>query len=77
MSEVVSSKPSKVGRRGLNIVGWILVTLFMLLAVLGFILSVAGIAGVWYARSYARSAVIDVTTVTTKTLTLVNNGLDA
>jgi hypothetical protein len=75
MSEDVSSKPSKAGIRWLNIVGRILVTLLMLLAVLGFISSVAGIAGVWVARSYARSAVIDVTSVTTKTLTVVNNGL--
>jgi len=76
MNEVVSSKPSRAGRRWLNIVGRILVTLLMLLAVLGFLLSVAGIAGVWVARSYARNAVIDVTTVTMKTLTAVNNGLD-
>ena len=75
MSEVVSSKPSKAGIRWLNIAGRILVALFMLLAVLGFISSVAGIAGVWVARSYARSAVINVTSVTTKTLTAVNNGL--
>lgn len=75
MSEAVSSKPSKAGKRWLTIVGRILVTLLMLLAVLGFMISVAGIAGVWVARSYARSAVIDVTTVTTKTLTVVNNGL--
>jgi membrane protein implicated in regulation of membrane protease activity len=75
MNEVVSSKPSRAGRRWLNIVGRILVTLLMLLAVLGFLISVAGIAGVWVARSYAHNAVIDVTTVTTKTLTVVNNGL--
>jgi hypothetical protein len=75
MSEVVSSKPSKTGNRWLTIISRILVTLLMLLAVLGFLISVAGIAGVWVARSYARSAVIDVTTVTTKTLTVVNNGL--
>ncbi len=75
MNEVVSSKPSRADRRWLNIVGRILVTLLMLLAVLGFLLSVAGIAGVWVARSYARNAVIDVTSVTTKTLTVVNNGL--
>jgi len=75
MSEAVSSKPSKAGIHWLNIVGRILVALLMLLAVLGFISSVAGIAGVWVARSYARSAVIDVTSVTTKTLTAVNNGL--
>jgi membrane protein implicated in regulation of membrane protease activity len=75
MSEVVSSKPTKTGRRWLNIVGRILVTLLMLLAVLGFLISVAGIAGVWVARSYGHNAVIDVTSVTTKTLTAVNNGL--
>jgi hypothetical protein len=75
MSEVVSSKPSKAGRRWLNIISRILVALFMLLTVLGFLISVSGIAGLWVARSYARSAVIDVTNVTTKTLTAVNNGL--
>jgi len=52
-----------------------LVALLLVLAVFGFIISVAGIAGVWYARSQARNAVIDVTAVTTKTLTAVNNGL--
>ena len=75
MSEAVSSKPSKAGNRWLNIVWRILVAVLMLLAVLGFIISLAGIAGVWYARPYARSSVIDVTTVTTKTLVVVNNGL--
>ena len=62
MSEVVSSKPAKAGNRWLNIISRILVALLMLLAVLGFLISVAGIAGVWFARSYARNAVIDVTT---------------
>ncbi len=75
MSEVVSSKPTRVGRRRLNIIRRFLVALLLLLAVFGFIISVAGIAGVWYARSQARNAVIDVTAVTTKTLTAVNNGL--
>ena len=75
MSEVVSSKPPKAGRRWLTIISRILVALFLLLAVFGFICSVAGIAGVWYARSNARNAVIDVTNVTMKTLTTVNNGL--
>ena len=75
MSEVVSSKPAKTGNRWLDIVGRILVALLLLLVVLGFLISLAGIVGVWYARSYARSAVIDVTMVTTKTLTTVNNGL--
>jgi len=68
MSEVVTSKPSKKSRRWLNIVGRILVALLMLLAVFGFIISVAGIAGVWYARSNARNVVIDITNVTMKTL---------
>jgi hypothetical protein len=75
MSEAVSSKSSKAGKRWLNIVWRILVAVLLLLAVLGFIISVAGIAGVWYARPYARNAVIDVTKVTTKTLVVVNNGL--
>ncbi len=76
MSEVVSSNPPKAGRRWLNIISRILVALLMLLVVIGFIASVAGIAGVWYARSNARNAVIDITNVTTKTLTAVNNGLE-
>ena len=76
MSEAVSSKPPRAGRRWLNIVSRILVALLMLLAVIGFIASVAGIAGAWYARSNARNAVIDITNVTTKTLTTVNNGLE-
>ena len=75
MSKAVSSQPAKAGNRWLNIISRILVALLLLLAVLGFLISVAGIAGVWVARSYARSAVIDVTNVTTKTLTTVNNGL--
>jgi hypothetical protein len=75
MSEVVTSKPTKTGKRWLNIISQILVAHLMLLAVIGFITSVAGIAGVWYARSNARNAVIDITNVTTKTLTAVNNGL--
>ena len=75
MSEAVSSKPSKAGKRWLDIIWRILVAVLMLLAVLGFIISVAGIAGVWYVRPYARSAVIDVTTATTKTLVVVDNGL--
>ena len=75
MSKVVSSKPAKAGNRWLNIISRILVALLLLLAVLGFLISMAGIVGVWVARSYARSAVIDVTNVTTKTLTTVNNGL--
>ncbi len=68
MSEAVSSKSPRAGRRWLDIVSRILVALLMLLAVFGLISSVAGIAGVWYARSNARNAVIDVTNVTTKTL---------
>jgi len=50
MSEVVSSKPTRVGRRRLNIIRRFLVALLLLLAVFEFIISVAGIAGVWYAR---------------------------
>ena len=76
MSEAVTSKPPGAGRRWLNIISRILVALLLLLAVFGFISSVAGIAGVWYARSNARNAVIDITNVTTKTLTAVNNGLE-
>ena len=75
MSEAVTSKPPRASRRWLNIISRILVALLLLLAVFGFISSVAGIAGVWYARSNARNAVIDITNVTTKTLTAVNNGL--
>jgi hypothetical protein len=44
MSEIVTSKPTKTGKRWLNIISRILVALLMLLAVIGFITSVAGIA---------------------------------
>ena len=53
MSKAVSSQPAKAGNRWLNIISRILVALLLLLAVLGFLISVAGIAGVWVARSYA------------------------
>jgi hypothetical protein len=75
MSKTVSSKSAKTGRRWLHVIYRILVALLLLCAVLGFLISLGGIVGVWYARSYARSAVIDVTNVTMKTLTTVNNGL--
>ena len=43
MSKAVSSKPAKAGNRWLNIISRILVALLLLLAVLGFLISVAGI----------------------------------
>src|SRR5439155_22343462 len=75
MSEAVSSKPSKAGKRWLDIVWRILVAVLMLLAVLRFIISVAGISGVWYARPYSRTAVNGLPTVTTTTLVFCNNGI--
>src|SRR6266566_189788 len=75
MSEAVSSTPSKAGKRWLNIATRILVAVLMVLAAVGFILSIAGVVGVWYVRAPARSAVTDVAATATHALQIVDNGL--
>jgi uncharacterized protein YukE len=75
MSKAVSSTPSKAGKRWLNIATRILVAVLMVLAAVGFILSIAGVVGVWYVRAPARSAVTDVAATATHGLQIVDNGL--
>lgn len=75
MSEAVSSKKSKAGRRWLNIATRILVAVLMVLAVVGFIVNLAGVPGVWYVRAPARGAVTDVAATATQALKIVDNGL--
>jgi hypothetical protein len=61
MSEVVSSKPSKAGKRWLHLSTRILVGVIMFIVVVGFIFNVAELVGVWVVRASAYSAVTDVT----------------
>lgn len=75
MSEAVSSKQSKAGKRWLDLAKRILVAVFMFFAVVGFIVYVTGLVGVWYARAPARSDVTDVTATMTRALGIVDNGL--
>jgi len=75
MGEAVALKPSKAGRRWLHIAMRILVAIVMFIAVLGFILNLAGIVGIWLAFAPARSNVTDVAGTMTHTLETVDNGL--
>lgn len=75
MSEAVSSKPSKASKRWLDLAKRILVAVIMFIAVLGFIVNVAELVGVWSARAPARSAVTDVAATMTHALQIVDNGL--
>src|SRR5207302_3509427 len=75
MSEAVASKPSKAGRRWLHLATRILVAIVMFIAVLGFILNLAGIVGIWLAFVPARSNVIDVAGTMTHALEIVDKGL--
>ena len=81
MSEVVSSKQSNTekqsntGRHWLNIVARVLVAVFMVIAVAGFIMSLTAVAGVWYARAPFRAGVTDVSTTVTNALDKVDSGL--
>jgi hypothetical protein len=79
MSEAVSSKtatkPSKTGRRWLDISSRILVGVVMVLAVLGLLLNVAGLIGVWAAYGPARSTTIDVSNTLIQALQTADKGL--
>jgi len=63
MSEAVSSKPSTkpstTGRRWLGVIGRIVVAVVMVLAVLGLLVNVAALVGVWTAYGPARGGVTD------------------
>src|SRR6266568_1770859 len=79
MSEAVSSKPStkpsKAGKRWLDITRRILVAVVIVLAVLGLIVNVAVLVGVWTAYGPARSAVTDVSSTMTQALQVADKGL--
>jgi uncharacterized protein YukE len=75
MSEAVSSKKTKAGRRWLDLARRIVVAVIMIIAALGFIVSVAGMVGVWFVRAPARSGVTDVAATMTHALETVDNGL--
>ncbi len=75
MSEAVSSKKSKAGKRWLGLATRSVVAMVIFIAAVGFILSLAGIVGIWVAFAPARGAVTDVAATTTHALEIVNNGL--
>ena len=75
MSEAISSNQSKAGKRWLSIATRILLAVIMIIAVVGFIVNLAGLVGLWVAFAPARSAVTDVTATTTHSLEVVDNGL--
>ncbi len=75
MSEAISSKPSKAGKRWLDITRRILVAVVIVLAVLGLIVNVAVLVGVWTAYGPARSAVTDVSSTMTQALQVADKGL--
>ncbi len=79
MSETVSSKPatkpSTTGRRWLDIILRILVAVVMVLAVLGLIVNVAELVGIWAAYGPARSGVTDVSNAVTQALQVADKGL--
>lgn len=79
MSEVVSSKQSskqsETGKHWLHIAARILVAVLMVIAALGFILSLSGVVGVWIVRAPIRADVTNVTTTVTHALDTVDKGL--
>jgi hypothetical protein len=75
MSEAVSPKQSKAGKRWLDLTKRILVAVIMIIAAVGFIVDMAGLVGVWVIRAPASSAVTDVSATMTHALGVVDNGL--
>ena len=75
MSEAISSKQTKAGKRWLHLATRVLVAVIMVIAAVGFIVNVVGLVGVWVARAPARSNVTDVTAAMTHALGIVDNGL--
>ncbi len=75
MSEAVSTKKSQAGRRWLNIATRILAGVVIFITAVGFLLSLAGIAGIWSAYGPARSGVTAVAATATHALGIVDNGL--
>ena len=75
MSEDVSSKSSKAGNRWLDITRRILVGVVMVLAVLGLLVNVVELVGIWAAYGPARNGVIDVSNTLTQALQVADKGL--
>ena len=79
MSEAISSKPSTkpatTSKRWLDIIGRILVAVVMVLAVLGLLVNVAALVGVWAAYGPARGGVTDVSNTVTQALQVADKGL--
>ncbi len=75
ISSKLSTKPATTSRRWLDIIGRIVVAVIMVLAVLGLIVNVAVLVGVWTAYGPARSAVTDVSTTLTQALQVADKGL--
>jgi hypothetical protein len=69
------AKPAQAGHRWLDIIKRILVGIVMVLAVLGLIVNVSGLVGVWAAYGPARSSVIDVSNTLTQALQVADKGL--
>jgi hypothetical protein len=75
MGEAISSKQAKAGKRWLHLVTRMLVAVIMIIAVVGFIVDVVALVGVWVVRAPAISDVNDVASTMTHTLGIVDNGL--
>ena len=75
MSEDVSSHSSKAGKRWLHVVARILVAVLMVITLLGFLLNVVALVGIWAVYAPTRNAVTDVASTMTRALTVVDNGL--
>src|SRR5215831_12555068 len=75
MSEAVSTKKSQTGNRWLNIAKRILAGVVIFIAAVGFLLSLAGVVGIWVAYAPARSSVTSLAATATHALETANNGL--
>ncbi len=79
MSEDVSlkspTKTAKASNRWLDIIKRILVGVVMVLAVLGLLVNVSELVGIWAAYGPARSGVTDVSNTVTQALQVANKGL--
>ncbi len=75
MSEAIAAQPSRTGRSWLDITRRILVAVILVLAVVGLIVNIAGLAGTWIVRAPVYNGVTDVSARLTRALGTVDNGL--
>ncbi len=73
MSKDVSLQPSKTG--WLSVVARVLVAVLMVITLLGFLLNVVALVGIWTIYPPTRNAVTDITATVTRALTAMDNGL--